>query len=42
MTEVVDGRPGHWRVRKHFLGAGEERRPLRCRPGAVRASRSAA
>ena len=44
VTDVVDGRPGHWRVRKMFLGAGggEERRPLRCRPGAVRAGRSAA
>ena len=42
VTEVVDGRPGHWRIRKQFLGAGEERRPLRCRPGAVRAGRSAA
>ena len=42
VTDVVDGRPGHWRVRKEFLGAGEERRPLRCRPGAVRAGRSAA
>ena len=37
-------RPPRWRVRKMFLGAGggEERRPLRCRPGAVRAGRSAA
>ena len=42
VTDVVDGRPGLWRVRKRFLGGGEERRPLRCRPGAVRAGRSAA
>ena len=42
VTAVVDGHPGHWRVRKEFLGAGEERRPLRCRPGAVGAGRSAA
>ena len=40
VTEVVDGRPGHWRIRTRFLGAGEERQPLRS--GAVRAGRSAA
>ena len=44
VTAVVDGRPGHWRIRKQFLGAGgaEERRPLRCRPGAGCAGGSAA
>ena len=42
VTDVVDGRPGLWRVRKRFLDAGEERWPLQCRPGAVRAGRSAA
>ena len=24
VTDVVDGRPGHWRVRKQFLGHDEE------------------
>ena len=39
VTAFVDGRPGRWRVRQRFLGAGEERRP---RPGAPGAHRSAA
>ena len=42
VTDVVDGRPGHWRVRKQFLGAGEERRPVWCRPGAASTDRFAA
>ena len=29
VTAVVDGRPGHWRVRQQFLGGDEERRPMR-------------
>ena len=28
VTAVIDGRPGHWRVRKLFLGDDEERRPM--------------
>ena len=39
VTEVIDGRPGCWRVRKQFLGADEERRPL---SGVSGADRSAA
>ena len=29
VTELIDGRPGHWRVRKRFLGGDEERRPMK-------------
>ena len=36
VTEVVDGRPGHWRVRKRFLGPSNEIqtavRPSTCSP----------
>ena len=44
VTEVIDGRPGHWRVRKRFLGGDEERRPMRpmCVTGVVAATHQAA
>ena len=47
VTEVTDGRPGHWRVRKRFLGGDEARRPMkpRCVTGvdaAISAPRQAA
>ena len=28
VTEVLDGRPGSWRVRKRFLGVGDDVRPM--------------
>ncbi len=38
VTAFVDGRPGRWRVRQRFLGAGEERRPRPAEPGAHRSA----